>query len=116
MNSFSIEQDDRYHLLKINGDLLGEENGTAILEQVSAKLGEEKFFLVVDIENMRYINSAGLGVLITLLTKIRNKGGDICLFKATDQVKKVLMITKLDKIFGICASKEEAVANVLGQE
>jgi anti-sigma B factor antagonist len=56
------------------------------------------------------MNSSGLGVLITVLTKLRNKGGEVVLLNPSEQVKKLLLITKLNNIFNIFDSKEEAEA------
>ena len=62
-----------------------------------------------DISNVRYINSSGIGVLITILTKFRNKGGEVVLIKPSEQVKKLLIITKLNAIFNVVEKKEEAI-------
>jgi len=47
-------------------------------------------------------------VLITILTKFRNKGGEVYLMKPSESVKKLLVITKLNAIFHVVQSEEEA--------
>ena len=55
------------------------------------------------------MNSSGIGVLITLLTKYRNQEGEMILIKPSENIQKLLLITKLNKIFTIVNNKEEAV-------
>jgi anti-sigma B factor antagonist len=44
---------------------------------------------IIDISKLRYINSSGIGVLITILTKFRNKGGEVYLMKPSENVQKL---------------------------
>jgi len=50
-----------------------------------------------------------MGVLITLLTKFRNKGGDLVLINPSEQVTNLFIITKLNAIFTITKDKIEAI-------
>ena len=94
--------------LVLEGDLIGENSGIDLIELVNREISEGAHSCIVDIRKMRYINSSGIGVLITILTKFRNKGGDICLLEPSEQVKKLLIITKLNAIFQIADSPETA--------
>ena len=62
--------------LVFNGDLIGENNGPELVELVNNTLSKGAKYCLIDIADVRYINSSGIGVLITILTKFRNKGGD----------------------------------------
>jgi anti-sigma B factor antagonist len=55
-----------------------------------------------------YINSSGLNLLVRLLTKVRNKGGELVLITLSESVEKLFFITKLNSIFTICADLSEA--------
>lgn len=94
--------------LDFTGDLIGEANGPALIELVNNSLSRGVKYCLIDISDIRYINSSGIGVLITILTKFRNKGGDLFLIKPSEHVKKLLIITKLEAIFNIVDSEEEA--------
>jgi anti-sigma B factor antagonist len=63
--------------------------------------------VVIDLEKVRYISSSGLGLLITLLTKMKNAGGELFLTAPSEQVKKLLLITKLNGIFTVVESIKE---------
>jgi anti-sigma B factor antagonist len=95
-------------ILRISGDLIGEDSGTQLIGAVNDAMSQHVLTCIVDISELRYINSSGIGVLITILTKFRNKGGEVYLMNPSESVKKLLVITKLHSIFQIIKSVEEA--------
>ena len=105
---YSHKQTDNVLNLNFTGDLIGENNGPEIIEVVNNALADSARYCLVDISDVRYINSSGIGVLITILTKFRNKGGELYLINPSEHVKKLLIITKLQAIFNVVASAEEA--------
>lgn len=98
--------------LTFNGDLIGENNGPELVELVNNSLSKGAKYCLIDIEEVRYINSSGIGVLITILTKFRNKSGELYLIKPSEHVKKLLIITKLQAIFNIVDSEEQALSKI----
>ena len=106
---FEQEIKDNILLLRLSGDLIGEDNGANILDKVNTAIQDSIRLCIVDISNLRYINSSGIGVLITILTKFRNKGGEVYLMKPSETVQKLLVITKLNAIFHIIQSEEEVL-------
>ena len=94
-------------IVKIEGDLIGENSGATLLEPVNDAINQKVMNCIIDISELRYINSSGIGVLITILTKFRNKGGEVYLMNPSENVKKLLVITKLNAIFHIAHSEEE---------
>ncbi|MEO1055257.1 MAG: STAS domain-containing protein [Bacteroidota bacterium] len=99
-------------ILTLEGDLIGEDNGVELVDLINSHINNGVIHCVVNIAELRYINSSGIGVLITILTKFRNKGGEICLLSPSENVQKLLIITKLNNIFNILDSEEEAI-NIL---
>ena len=98
--------------LTFKGDLIGENNGPELVELANDALanGISKCFL--NISDVRYINSSGIGVLITLLTKFRNKSGELYLVNPSEHVNKLLIMTKLQAIFNIAQSEEEVLKKI----
>jgi anti-sigma B factor antagonist len=94
-------------ILRIAGDLIGEDSGARLVEAVNEAVSHKVLTCIIDISELRYINSSGIGVLITILTKFRNKGGDVYLMKPSENVKKLLVITKLNAIFQIIQTEAE---------
>jgi anti-sigma B factor antagonist len=98
--------------INLQGDLLGENNGLELVDLINDKINESIILCAIDLSNVRYMNSSGIGVLITLLTKFRNKGGEVVLINPSEQIKKLLIITKLNAIFSIVNSSEEAIVKL----
>jgi anti-sigma B factor antagonist len=107
--NFSHEVKSGKLILKFSGDLIGEDNGAAVIEVVNNQLQQNVLTCIVDISELRYINSSGIGVLITILTKFRNKGGEVYLMKPSESVQKLLVITKLNAIFQVIQSESEVI-------
>ncbi len=107
--TFKHEIKDNALVISLVGDLIGENNGPGLLEIVSSSINEGVLKCIIDISQLRYINSSGIGVLITILTKFRNKDGEVYLLKPSESVQKLLVITKLNAIFQIVQTEAEAL-------
>lgn len=103
---------DNILFLSFDGDLIGENNGPELVELANEVIGNGVVKCLLDISEVRYINSSGIGVLITLLTKFRNKNGELYLINPSDHVNKLLIMTKLQAIFNIVGSKEEILEKI----
>jgi anti-sigma B factor antagonist len=73
----------------------------------SLEAGDRKF--LVDFTRTGYIDSSGLGVLVSLSKKIRDQGGDLRLAGLNEDLKTLFELTKLDTLFGISDSPDEAL-------
>lgn len=100
-------------VLKLSGDLIGENHGPELISIINDTINDDIIFCAIDIQNIRYINSSGIGVLITILTKFRNRGGEVVLIKPSDSVQKLLIITKLNSIFYIVPDLEHAFSELI---
>ena len=70
--------------------------------------GARKF--VVDFTHTGYIDSSGLGVLVSLSKKIREAGGDLRLSGLNEDLQTLFELTKLDTLFAITRTTQEALA------
>jgi anti-sigma B factor antagonist len=70
--------------------------------------GARKF--VVDFTRTGYIDSSGLGVLVSLSKKIREHGGDLRLAGLNEDLQTLFELTKLDTLFAITRTTQEALA------
>ncbi|NNM47100.1 anti-sigma factor antagonist [Knoellia koreensis] len=66
--------------------------------------------LVVDLEQVTFMDSTGLGVLVGRLKLVRGQNGSLRIVSAQDRILKVFKITGLDKVFHIFPTVEEATA------
>jgi anti-sigma B factor antagonist len=107
--TFEKELTKDHLIIRLTGDLIGEDNGTNLLEIANNAIQGQVLTCIIDISHLRYINSSGIGVLITILTKFRNKGGEVYLMKPSENVQKLLVITKLNAIFQIIQSEADVI-------
>ena len=66
---------------------------------------------VLNLKELDWTGSIGLGALISCVTTMRNAGGDVILCNLNEKLKSIMRITKLDHIFAIFDSVELAVQN-----
>lgn len=64
---------------------------------------------VIDCTSLSFIDSMGLGVLISLLRKVRSRDGDVKVAALSDEVKTIFEITRLHRLFDVCADSNTAV-------
>jgi anti-sigma B factor antagonist len=83
-----------------------------VKETINELIEKEHYNLIINLEEVRYIDSTGLGVLIGALKKVREHNGSINLICTNPQIKKIFNITGLVKIFGIFKNVEEAVNSI----
>ncbi|MBN2190097.1 MAG: STAS domain-containing protein [Candidatus Aureabacteria bacterium] len=74
-------------------------------------LKEEKKKLVVDLADVKYISSAGLATLIEVFQKMHRYGGLLKLCGMNETTKGIFEIAKLDSIFAIYETRDEAVSS-----
>jgi len=68
--------------------------------------------IVIELSKVTYVDSSGLATLVGILKNMRSYGGKMRLSGLTPKVKSLFEITKLDKLFEIMASEEEAIAGL----
>ena len=94
--------------LTLSGDLIGSPDTQLLLASVNDYLGDAVTNCAIDLSQVRYINSTGIGVLVSLLTKFRSRGGELILINPADHPRKLLALTKLNNIFTVAPSQAEA--------
>ncbi len=66
--------------------------------------------VVVDLSRVGYIDSSGIASLVEALQRSRQKGGRFMLASVSDAALRVLQLARLDKVFTICPSLEDALS------
>jgi len=79
-------------------------------EHLDEHILQGRHHLVVDLEDVPFMDSTGLGVLVGRLKLVRGKDGTLCLVCSSERILKVFSITGLDKVFQIFASLDVALA------
>jgi anti-sigma B factor antagonist len=77
------------------------QSSNQLKEEINGMLNEIETDLMIDCASLSYIDSTGLGVLIGVLKRVRKVEKEITIINAQNNIKKLLGITGLDKIFKI---------------
>ena len=96
-------------IIEIEGEIMGGAESADFKDLLYQAIEEDIVNIVVDMAKATWMNSSGLGMLITGLTTIRSSGGDLRLANVSDKVRRPLEITKLDSVFSIHESVDDAV-------
>jgi anti-sigma B factor antagonist len=71
--------------------------------------GERPKRLVLDLREVPYMDSSGVGTLVEVFRRVRDYKGKLVLFGMNPRVRSVFEITKLDKFFTICEDQDQAL-------
>jgi anti-sigma B factor antagonist len=95
-------------VLDLSGQITLGEGSVQLREAVRGLLGKGKKKILLDMGNVDYIDSAGLGELVSAFTSAKNQQAEVKLLKLTRKVQGLLQLTKLYTVFDI--KDDEAVA------
>jgi anti-sigma B factor antagonist len=103
--------DEKYNcvVIELNGKVRGGPHAKKFREDLHQLIEEDKKNVVVDLSNVKFMNSSGLGILIGGLTTMRNAGGDLKICNAMEKVRSLLMVSQLMKVFDHYDTLEEAI-------
>jgi anti-sigma B factor antagonist len=107
--SYSTSKQEGITIFKLEGEIIDKNQATAFIEEVNKLILSGKKHIVLELSGLRYMNSSGLNVLVNILTKARNVGGDVSVCNISAKVRELLVVTKLDTIFHVLPSVEEAI-------
>ena len=63
--------------------------------------------VLVDFQDVTFMNSSGLGALVSTLKVVRSAGAELFLCSLSDQVKIIFQLTKMDRVFKTLANRDE---------
>lgn len=95
-------------ILEIEGEVDAEHSAQLKKAIVKAREDYAKHF-ILDLSGVSFIDSTGLGVLISLMRHLNENGGKLKLAGLQDEVRSIFEITRLYKVFDLCPSAEEAL-------
>lgn len=109
--SYQFESKKDYAILVPEGSLLSVFDSKEMLETVDKDLKHHKNF-IVDLGNVKHVSSEGLNVLLHILTKSRNGGGETILCNLSTHIQSLFLITKLNNIFTITNDRKSAAEKI----
>ena len=108
MNLSAFEKDG-VAVLEPKGKIMGGPDATILHEKLHELIEHGKKKFVIDLSQVEWMNSTGLGIMISGLTTLRNNKGELKLANVTEKIKSLLVITKLASVFEAYDSVDEAI-------
>ena len=96
-------------ILDLKGKITLGEGDELLKDKINSLLQQEKKQLLLNLENVPYIDSAGLGEIVRTYTTVSRQGGKLKLLNLTKRIQDLLAITKLLTVFETYDSENDAV-------
>lgn len=84
-------------------------SNTAEFKQKMAPVLAEHRHVVIDLEQVRFVDSSGLGAMLSCLRQLSEKGGDLALSGLSRSVRAAFELVRLHRVLNIFATRDEAV-------
>ncbi len=104
-------EEDGVAILQPKGKIMGGPDATILREKIHDLVAEKKLKVIIDLAKVDWMNSNGLGILISGMTTLRDNQGDLKLANVTDKIQSLLTITKLITVFEAYDSVSDAIAS-----
>ena len=95
-------------ILEPKGKIMGGPDASLLHDKLYEHIEQNRKKVVIDLGKVDWMNSTGLGILISGYTTLRNHEGQLKLVNVTDKIRSLLTITKLVTVFESYDSLEEA--------
>src|SRR6201747_595751 len=104
-------QVDGITIMDLSGRITLGEGSVTIRDAVRDVLAKGSNKILLNLANITYIDSSGIGELVSAFTTVRNSGGELNLLNLTKKVHNLLQITKLYTVFDVKDDEASAVAS-----
>jgi anti-sigma B factor antagonist len=104
----STRQVDGVTIVDLSGRITLGEGSVVLRDTVKDLLGKGQKKILLNLGDVSYIDSSGIGELVSAFTSVRNQGGELKLLNLTKKVHDLLQITKLYTVFDV--KDDEATA------
>ncbi|WP_421901650.1 STAS domain-containing protein [Maridesulfovibrio sp.] len=105
----SFKQIDEITVVKIESPELNHVVSHDFQRQIQPIFEEKQFNIALDMDSVDFMDSMGIGTLITLRNKLMKEKGNIAMFNISERVKKIIDIAALHKVFDLFETEDDAV-------
>ncbi len=92
------------------------ETAVAFRSRVNSIVDEGHYRIVIDLKNTVYMDSSGLGAMVSRIATTRSNGGDIRLANLNRFIQELIQVTNLNRVFHIYDSTEAAIASFVSND
>ncbi|HEX6790253.1 MAG TPA: STAS domain-containing protein [Candidatus Krumholzibacteria bacterium] len=108
---------DGVEIVTVSGKIVGSSQSSQEFQDLFRSLvseGKKKY--VIDLTETPWTNSLGVGMLMSAYTTVKKQGGDIVLANATERIRDLLRVTRLDAVFAVHDSLYSAMEHLRSLE
>ena len=98
-------------IVDLSGKITLGEGGVTLRDEVRKLVAAGQKKIVLNLAEVNYIDSSGLGELVSAYTAVKNAGGELKLLNLTSKVRDLLVITKLVTVFDVKDDEASAVSS-----
>ncbi|HVO76697.1 MAG TPA: STAS domain-containing protein [Candidatus Bathyarchaeia archaeon] len=98
-------------VLDVSGEMYGGPENMELINMVTEFAKEKKLQLIVNLSDVKWISSTGLGILVSARSRYAKEGGVVKLCEPNGRVLEILAVTRLNMIFDVFPSEAEALAS-----
>lgn len=98
---YTITNHGDVKLITLSGRLIEKSQAEDLIKEFEALIEGGTNQYLMGLQDLEYVNSTGLNLLIGMFTSARNAGGELVIGGISPKVKKLMVMTKLDSIFKI---------------
>ncbi len=106
----STRQVDGVTIVDLSGRITLGEGSVVLRDTIKDLLGKGQKKILLNLGDVSYIDSSGIGELVSAFTSVRNQGGELKLLNLTKKVHDLLQITKLYTVFDVKDDEAGAIA------
>jgi anti-sigma B factor antagonist len=101
---------ERVSVIDVHGEVTAAAEN-ALMDAYTQASGSQTKGIILNFSGLEYMNSSGIGLLVTLLIRVNRMKQKLMAYGLSDHYRQIFDLTRLDEAIGICTTESEAVAS-----
>ena len=102
------------YVVRLSGQLMGGPDADSVRETILSILNQGYKKIVIDLKDVFWVNSTGLGILMSAHITATQNGGIVKLMRISRRIDSIFMVTRLNTVFQVFDKEEDAIASFEG--
>ena len=103
------------YVVRLSGQLMGGPDADSVRETILSILNEGYKKILIDLKDVSWVNSTGLGILMSAHITATQNGGIVKLMRISRRIDSIFMVTRLNTVFQVFDKEEDAIASFEGE-
>jgi anti-sigma B factor antagonist len=105
----NIKKEKDINVISFKGQLIEKSQAGSLNEKIDELLEDKQVKYVLDLSELKYMNSSGLNILINILTRTRKAGGEAVIANVSSKINELLIVTRLNTVFTVTDTVDTAL-------